>query len=840
MQKSMLLRNFSGLQINKVLSLVVGVLIFSFSAESIAQSSLLEEVIVTAQKREESVQDVGIAITAFTGEQLKAFGFINNTEVAAFTPGVFISGNNGGHTQQFTIRGATQNDFADIAEAPNAVYVDEAYQATGQAQLFANFDMERVEILKGPQGTLFGRNATGGLVHYITNAPTKENEAYVDVTYGSYDSVRTEGAVSGAISDTVSARIAGFYSRHDNVLDNKFTAADLPATPGFLAGQGRGPLTFNPDNNDDLWTDDQFALRGQILFEPNEDVTFLFKGQYAESTPASGPYQEAATVAFVDDTDGDGVEDQTVDTAFQRDLRTMCETISVNTGACVNSVFDLDFDGVRPNDQGDFWGAFEPDGAEGLDVITDHTTNDNDRTKIYGFTGKLSWDLDWATLISVSSYSKQTKRQSLDVDSGPAPQFIVMNQSKFDWFSQELRLEGEADRYRWIAGAYYLNIDGQYAQGLADTIGGLNVFGGLFFNGFLSTANDFLEGTLNAELETNSYSMFGQLDYDLTEQLSFNIGFRGIIEEKDYIYNDHLYANTRDSRTDGGLFGTGSPLTFPGTTIPFDFLAPFQDKTSDFLWSGKIQLNYAPNDDLLIYGGVNRGVKAGSFNAPLLTNLSQDEYGYDEEILLSYEVGFKSTLMDGKARLNVSAYYYDYTDYQVFQFVGTSGAVFNQDAIYKGFEAELMTNPMDNLDLILGIGYIDAKVKDVLVAPNTPRDVEPTFTPELQFNALGRYTWPNSLMGGSVAVQIDGNYAASAFHNINNFGTHKMDSYWIGNARIAWVSADDRWEVGGFVNNFSDTRNMNIGFELSAICGCDEQSFGKPRWAGVNVRYNYF
>ena len=128
-------------------------LLCAFVATQTVTAQVLEEITVTAQKREESVQDVGIAITAFSGEQMNALGFVNNTEVAALTPGVHISGNNAGHTQQFTIRGATQNDFADIAEAPNAVYVDEGYQATGQAQLFANFDMERVEILKGPQGT---------------------------------------------------------------------------------------------------------------------------------------------------------------------------------------------------------------------------------------------------------------------------------------------------------------------------------------------------------------------------------------------------------------------------------------------------------------------------------------------------------------------------------------------------------------------------------------------------------------------------------------------------------------------------------------------------------------
>ena len=848
----------------KISKVVLTGFMLMLGAEVVAQS-VLEEILVTAQKREESIQDVGISITAFSGEQLRAFGFTNSVEVTAFTPGVHMSGNNAGHTQQFSIRGATQNDFADIAEAPNAVYVDEGYQATGQASMFANYDMERVEILKGPQGTLFGRNATGGLVHYITNKPTKEFESYADLTYGSYDTVRAEGAVSGSLSDTVSGRLSGFYNRHSDVLTNTFTTADLPPTPGALVGAGgRAPtLTSNPNNNDDLWTDDQWALRGQLLFEPNEDVEILLKGHYAYQQTASGPYQEVATVAFVEDTDGDGAIDNPVDTAFMSDLNTNCEMIDNISGACVNSVFDADFDGIRPNTQGDFFGAFEPDGTDGLNVSTDHSLGDNDRVELFGFTGKLTWDLDRSTLVAVTNYSDQKKRQSLDVDSGPAPQFIVMNQSEFTWFTQELRLEGETDRSRWIAGAYYLNIDGKYAQGLADTIGGINIFGGLFFGPVFNDTNGdgtglplniitgevgptvggdtFLEGTLNATLETNSYSIFGQVDHDFTDKLTFSVGFRGIIEEKDYDYTMRLYNNVRDDRVDGAFFGGATPLSIifaPG--IPLEFLAPHSESTSDFLWSGKVSFNYAYSDNLMFYGGVNRGVKAGSFNAPLLTSLTPDEYGYDEEILLSYEAGFKSTILDGRARFNASFYYYDYKDYQGFKFIGTSGAVFNNDAKYKGLEMELIANPVDNIDLMLGLGLIDPEIKDVEVAPGLFRDNEPSFTPKLQFSALGRYTWPNAVMDGNVSLQIDGNYASRAFHNINNFGSHRMDSYWLGNARINWVSADERWELGGFVNNFSDTRNQNIGFELSAVCGCDEQSFGKPRWWGISVRYNNF
>jgi iron complex outermembrane receptor protein len=846
MQQSVWLQIFSRLPFTKVVAYVAATTIFSFSTVSFAQSSLMEEVIVTAQKREESIQDVGIAITAFSGEQLDAFGFTNSTELTAYTPGVHVSGNNGGATQQFTIRGATQNDFFDLAEAPNAVYVDEAYMASGQAHLFASFDMERVEILKGPQGTLFGRNATGGLVHYITRKPTEETEAYADVTYGNYNQVRVEAAVSGAITDSLKVRVSGMHRSHDPILKNVFTDADLPPTPFFLAnpalvgiaGPPRGPLNGSLEGGQaDLWDDDQYAVRGQMLFEPSDDLEMSLSVQYAESNVGSGPYQSVATVGERD------AQGRLVNTQFSNATSNpnSCETLNAGTTSCFDGSLsgqpfpgeplDLDFDLTRPAPDTDFFGYKDPDGTEGLTTATDHARSDYDRYQMLGINGKIKWDLDFAKLVSVTSWSDQEKRTSLDVDASPTPQLLVIGDSRVSWLTQELRLEGEADRFRWIAGAYFLHIDGQFSQALADVIGGINIFGASPPPNGAGVSNLFLDGAIDAFLTTNSYSIFGSVDYDLTEQLELNIGWRGIQEEKDYRYSSKLAINSSDSVADG---------LRNGGIIVADFFPDHVEKTDDFLWSGKVGLNYSYSDDLLLYATFNRGVKAGSCNAPLLTFLTPDQYCYDPEILLAYEVGFKTTFWDDKARLNLSAYYYDYQSYQVFQFIGTSGAVFNVDAEYKGFEAELFVNPVENLDMMLGFGFIDPKVKDVNVAPGVPRDVEPSFTPEVQFSGLGRYTWPNSVMGGSVALQVDGYYNSSAYHNINNFGSHRMDSYWIGNMSLTWASADERWEVSGFVDNFSDTRNQNIGFELSTICGCDEQSFGYPRMYGAKIRYNYF
>lgn len=444
-----------------------------------AQSGLLEEVVVTAQKREQSAQDVGISITTFTGNQLNQLGVVNSSDLARFTPGVYISGPGGGDQQQFTIRGATQNDFGDHSESPNALYVDEVYQASQQSQLFANYDMQRVEILKGPQGTLFGRNATGGLLHFITNKPSQEFEAFADMTYGRFNQMRAEGAVGGGLSDTVSARISGIYSGHDNIYENNINDVGLPPVPGVLQLFGRNP-TYDTDlsETDDPWAEETWSVRGQLLFEPNDDVNFLVKGQYAKQKFDGWGYQGVPSVAFVDDTDGDGLVDDTVNTRLQSDVGTTCEMINVNNGACVDSVFDGDFDGVRPNAQGDLFGSLEEGGIEGRDANLDFAPEDANQIKLWSLSGKLDWDLDFAKLVSVTAYSKIKQFQGGDVGAAPVPHFNFIRQQEAEWFSQELRLEGEADRFRWIAGAYYLNIDTRSAQGLEDRIGGLNTFGG--------------------------------------------------------------------------------------------------------------------------------------------------------------------------------------------------------------------------------------------------------------------------------------------------------------------------------------------------------------------------
>lgn len=235
------------------------------------QAAVLEEVVVTAQKREQSVQDVGIAVSAFTGKQMEALGYSNAQQVTAMAPGVSTIQPNGEANYSVGIRGVANSDFTTNVESPVAIYLDEVYISQMSGAGFALFDMDRVEILRGPQGTLFGRNATGGLVHFISKKPTEEFEGYTKLTLGEYDQVKFEGAVGGSlIEDTLSARLS--VSTHDN--------------DGYVKNRLGGDLNNAEDR----------TARLQFLFTPNDDVELLISLRGSEQDIDTGFFENVSSV----------------------------------------------------------------------------------------------------------------------------------------------------------------------------------------------------------------------------------------------------------------------------------------------------------------------------------------------------------------------------------------------------------------------------------------------------------------------------------------------------------------------------------------------------------------
>ncbi len=769
-----------------------------------ANAAILEEVIVTAQKREQSLQDVGISVSAFTGDQIRALGYTNAQQVTALAAGVSTVQPNGEANYSLAIRGAASSDFTSNNESPVAIYVDDVYISQMSGTGFMLFDMERVEILRGPQGTLYGRNATGGLAHFITRKPTQEFEGYGQVTVGEYDQVKFEGAVGGGLTETLSGRFS--LSTHNN--------------SGYIENR------LDPSN--DLNNANDYAGRAQLLFEPSDDLSVLINGRYS--------LQEIRTGFFE------------IDSALTVGQRTSGQAIPFLGGYVDtdNDVYAGDFSRLGQNDN-----------------------------ETWGITGTVNWKWGNIDVTSITDFSSVERDYIEDSDGSPATTFNFFLTTDSEQFSQELRLAGETDKMKWTTGFYYLDIGIKDSNGAETTFYG-DVFacvfgaiagcdpGTLTFPGafpapqgngeappfgfdpltgapLFNTADPVANEAVGAfrglnnpyTIDTTSWSLFGQVEYALNDQWSVTGGFRWIEEDKDYDWS----SNWVEFRGGDVFRGAGNPNTIAT-------LQAFTTSSSDSIWSAKAQVDYRPNDDLLLYASWNRGVEASGFNAPLIgvSGNQADIIPYQPEKLDAFEVGFKATLFDGKARLNASGYYYDYDDFQAFNLVVFDALTSNLPAEMSGFEVELQAAPLDGLDFLFGIAYNDAEIK--LGGGVTSRPVQ---SPKWNISGLIRYEWP--MMNGNMAIQFDGDYRSRVGFNLsNNDNTGSMGGFSIFNTRLSYTTQDEKWGVAVFVNNLFDREYRVQQFDISgdpflgdpaAFLGLIEDYYGRPRWIGGSVSYNF-
>ena len=762
------------------------------------------EIIVTAQRREQRIQDVGISVSAFSGEALKRFGVQSSIDIARLTPGVSISANGGGQNSQFSIRGVTQNDFSDAIEAPVAVYVDETYIPNLNGQIFGTFDLNRVEVIKGPQGTLFGRNATGGLVHFQPNKPSDDPNGYLDVTYGRYNHVRVEGAIGLPISDNVQVRFSGLYNRFDPIMKNIY--------PYGVSNLIAGTTPPGPSCCQDIWNDDTVALRGQLQMEPTERLTIRLTGSFARQIMGENPYNSVATIGVYDD------QGRLSNVRFAGP-----DEIRMNIGPNGENVAagGVPTTATRPTPGGDFYGYRAPS-AKSLQVSKDWALDNLVRLKATDAALHVNYDLGNAEFASISNYRTFRKNFGTDIDAGPTNLVDYITASKQESFSQELRVSSTGKtNVRWVSGAYYLWIDANVRSGL--TAPSNSVFAGVFGPGFATSGIDLIN---NIRLKTSSISGFGQVEYDFAPKLTAILGGRIIHEHQNYNFSSFAHQNFNDYQIDDG----------PSL---FELQAPYSNTRSHTLWAGKAQIEYRPSRDMLLYAGVNRGVKGGAYNALLpdgSPSLPPSRIPYGPETLVSYEGGIKSTLLGGLATIDASAYYYDYKDYQAFTFTNISAVVINNDARIYGVEASLNLRPARGLNIGLGVSLLDAKVLG-LVTQTGPRDVRPTFTPSQTYAGQISYKLPSEIAGGSVEVTADASWRSKSYTNLRNFDADVIRSYFLANAHIYYTISRIKMGVG--VDNIFDKRYRTTTYNLATLCGCNEEAYGAPRWWNVSLRYTY-
>jgi len=760
----------------------------------------LPEITVTAQRREQSIQDVGIAITAYSGEQLREFGFQDSYDIARLTPGVHISGNNGGEKTLFTVRGVTQNDFNDQTESPVAVYVDEGYVAFGQGQTFGLYDLDRVEVLKGPQGTLFGRNATGGLVQFITKKPTQEMSGFADATYGSHDELRFEGAFGGGLTDSISSRTSVLFNRFHPIIKNNY-----PYGAVTLDGQP------SPLGHQDTFNDNTLALRQQLQFEPTSDFSVLLSGNYARTRQSTAPLMELPTIP-VFDAEGNHINTIVASPTDDRQAAAPDGTPIHHPLSGIPGV-------LRPAG-GNLWGpSCTQQNFKDLTCSMDFAYTNYSTTDTWGSAVTVGWKLPWATLTAVTDYKDFDKLQGLPASGGAPSTVNVIMQAHAQQFSQEIRLNGEVGGFRWVGGAYYLHVNLHSDVALKVEPDSL----------FLPLVGVPYQDTALSHQSTRSSSLFGQVEYDLPHDLTLIAGLRGIKERKGFTGEEDFFLNTRSTVIDT-------------STLLFSVQPQTYHTEDESLWSGKLQLDWHPVHDLLVYGGINRGVKAGGFNATTTfgAGFPAADIPYGAEVLYAYETGFKwDNLLNGTTRVNASAFHYDYRNYQGFFFTQITGYVSNLDAKYNGGELEVLTSPIEDLTFGASVAYLNATIYGVQLGPGEFVNTRPAFAPDEKYTALARKRWNLPGSAGSVTAQLDYSYVSSVYDNIRNFDASRLHPYGLADLRLEWRPPHSSWQVAAFIDNITDKRYFTIGYDLSTISGSNSLAPGKPRWYGLSVHYDF-
>ena len=727
-------------------------------AVSLAQSSVIEEIIVTAQKREQSVQDVSISVTSFSGEQVDDFGFEDTRDIFYQTPNVSVSQFSYG--AGITIRGNPTLNNSLAGEGNVALYFDEVYRPVSFYGGNEMLDVERVEVLRGPQGTLFGRNSTSGLVHFISRKPTEELEGYANVELGSYDTRIFEGAVSGPLSDRVRGRLAVKYHEND----------------GFQTNQGPA--------GGKLAVTDRLAARGHLEVDFSDAVNLLLSVEASDLDDIGKAFNYW------------GLLDPTT--------LTQCEPKRIWAGECVGG--------------GAFFGlpAFGDPDVNVKRPYTEHDPDNGDgryTLETLSATARLRWQLsDSIELVSITGYDSHDRFFNTDEDGsaigvfGGLYSYNDLYTTESDQFTQEFRLTGGNDETDWLLGLFYFDED----RGSTSHIKA--------FEGLISSQ---VPGTI-VDLDSKSLAVFGKLGQSLTETVRLIAGLRYTDEEKE-------------------------------TNVLTETLPGSQELSDDNL-SFMAGLEWRPRDEWMVYGTVSSSFRSGNFATDLLFGDLNQLRAVKPEEAVSYELGSKSTLLDGRMNLNATLFYQDVTDKQGLVYDSGVAApvtllITVGDADVYGAEFELFMAPVDSLELGLGVGWLDSEIK----APagfgfnagfgtgDNAFAGDPFF---LDGSELGSGWSLNGLMRYHISLASSGTLTLQADYDWREetIGQNRIDyaeDRLLVNLRAFWRSPTERWEVQAYVENAFNKKYID---NLGPIVAGEDYALGNmglPQWFGVKIGMNF-
>lgn len=839
-------RNFRKNSSRAGLVLGVSLAAISLSAPAVAQDTDDTDdnrpgvIIVTAQFREQALQDTPLAITAVDAEMMEAKSLTDLAVVADSAPNVSIkpAGSSFGPSVSASIRGIGQTDFNPAYEPGVGIYIDDVYYPQLTGAVFDTLDLERVEILRGPQGTLSGRNSLGGAIKMYSRMPNGDDSGFVEASYGSRNRMSLRAAADFSLTDTVFARISGVMKKQDGYVDQIDFGCRFPAGGGATFVDNNGvtqevnPLPGVPSriNTNDcvvgkLGGVGYQALRGIVRFEPTDDFDFTLIADYTndERTVAGEVIDATAILANPNIQPAPGII---------YDDRFIC-------GPFCNYQQDGNTAGVFvPVIPGDPFNA-------GGTVLAATPGNNRSEYSSWGISGQLNWNLnEMLQLQSITGYREFDTYFFADGDLSPANIGYGENRLTNWSVSQELRLNAE----------------------ISDTI--FATIGGYYFEQFTiyDSAQDLryvapypLQFRQPDEFEADAKAVFANIAIEPVPNLNINAGIRYTEETKDQTYFRYNYDGTINAFLDpvGAACGAGfdgvDTADCDGDGNTTEVLRALTGNTANYAgdkidW--RIAVDYRFSDAVLAYASVSTGFKGGGSNPRPFNAFQLLPFGPEE--LVAYEVGMKTDLLDRRLRLNASAFLNKFTGIQTGVRICPTGVPGTEtpsacrvnagDADIKGFELEMQAEPIDDLNIDASLSYINLKYTEVSPLSETLL-TDPGTAPPWKASAGIQYRIDLG-DSGSLTPRFDVFYQDAQFTGPLTLGGERMlnylPSYTTANGRLTWRNEEDDLQVSMEVTNLFNEYYLLSSFDLrGAGTGYRKVLPARPREWAVTVKKRF-
>lgn len=751
------------------------------SAQAVAE---IEKIEVTATKRLENVQEIPVSVSALSADELKSLKLRDTTEIAAQVPNMQISTPGGDSYPIISIRGISMDDFSINQSSSVAIYVDEVYKGNPSVQSGQMFDMQRIEVLRGPQGTLFGKNTTGGLVNFITKRPSFDTGGYATLGFGNNSRKEFKGAFETALSEELAVRVAGTYTEMDGWKKNSFPgAADSNAI-------------------------DEWAARATFNYMPTDNLDILLKISASKANPYNYGYTNIPGEAGY----GAGYYE-----------------LFNNSTVGLPALF-----GVTPPAGAPQTSYFVPAGQEFDEIQEDHIAKreiENSAVSLH-----IDWDVsDEYTITSITSFDKGDIYIP-EGDGSPNHVNSVVISGETTQITQDLRLTSNYDgAFNFILGAFIsdeeikaptslnlfqdldLNVDGNLdaldcyepiaalyglpltpnAQQVEDALNADGASLGLFASLGCSLQNNYTQ-------EKSSLGFYFDGSYAINDSTTLRFGARStndVIKLKDF---------------NAGYYGSDGALVL--TTITQDLLP--EDKIDETEWSGKLSIDHIINPGTMVYASYNRGYRSGAFNGQSFNDPSEAA-PVDPEIIDAFETGFKAEFLSNQLRVNGAAFYYEYDNQQFIDVDPNTAAQTLQNidsSTIKGVEFDITAALTEDLMLRAGLGYLDTEVESGVISGNDVAGNQLSQSPEFSSNISLDY-YQSLDDNGSIQWHIDANWVDKHYFDIHNSESIAQDSYSLVNARVTWISPDEDYEVAVWGKNLTDEEYLTKAFDLSGFGG---------------------